>query len=180
VIIYIIDANYPRQNTAPYRDTSDVKAIKAGRGESFSFIFSRAFALVYEPVELLRIAAHMNSGVIGLAGQRLELTDAHWFSILRDTWKKGGKGIELHGCGVASDTDILKTEKPVVCRAGTTSNGGPGRSFLQAVADEAGTQVTGAVHCQQSDKWYKWEGATVTCKPKRAYPWKGGFDDLRG
>jgi hypothetical protein len=174
VIIYVIDYDYPRQESAPHLFTKDVKVLRAEKNESFSHLFNRVFHLVYEPVELLRLAAHMNAATIGLANDTFDRRHTHWFTMLRDVWKKDGDGIELHGCGVASDTGIVKKLRPViVCRPGQRSPDGPGKTFLQAIADAAGAQVKGGVNCQRSDKWYRFEGPTVTVKPARAYPWKG-------
>lgn len=173
MVIYIIDYDNPIQVTRPYLSTSGVKALKAEKGNSFSLIFSRALNLVYEPVELLRIAAHMNSGVIALANQVFSLGDAKWFKLFRDIWSDDTDGIELHGCGVASDIGVMKRPNPPTCQLGRSEAGGRGQTFLQAVADAAGTKVTGPINCQKADKWYRWEGPTVTLKPARAYSWKG-------
>jgi hypothetical protein len=174
MIIYVIDYDYPRQESARHLFTRDVKVIRAEKDESFSRLFTRAFHLVYEPVEMLRLAAHMNSGRIGLANRIFDHRHTHWFKLLRDTWEKDGTGIELHGCGVASDIGIVKKLRPViVCHPGRTSPNGVGQTFLQAVADAAGAKVTGGVNCQKSDSRYRFEGPTVTVRPARAYPWKG-------
>src|SRR5262249_55417646 len=123
-----------------------------------------------ELIELLRLCGHGNSGVqqIGQYPPGLNQTSASHFRSLVGKFDSSGKGIELHGCGIASDTNIVKgvdKNDHAICKPGTDKKGGVGYNFLKALADAAQVKVTGAINCQKADANYDWEGATVTVGP---------------
>jgi hypothetical protein len=50
-------------------------------------------------------------------------------------------------------------------QVGRAIRGGPGVRFLVAFADALGLPVTGAVHAQEPDPGWRFEGPTITASP---------------
>lgn len=113
---------------------------------------------------LLRLCCHGNAGVMWL-GEGVRARNAHQFRGLADWMTPGGRGVEIHGCGVGSDDSILQDALPICRRGSFGSPTGLGRIFLLKLAAAFGVPVTGAINCQRSDRLFRFEGPTVTAYP---------------
>jgi hypothetical protein len=124
-------------------------------------------------IQLMRVCAHGNTGYVEL-GQGLTQTGAGAFDVLKGCFAPRADGIEIHACGVASDTDILKNGTKHTCVAGTYSPNGVGYNFLKALAEAAGAPVRAAINCQQADRPFNYEGQTMTVRPDGSSVTGGG------
>jgi hypothetical protein len=117
---------------------------------------------------LLRLCAHGNAGSMELE-EGLTVNTALRFKSLRGYFTQGGPGIEIHACGVASDVDLKpgKKGKYEVGRGGAIEDLGTGKgySLLWTPANAAGVNVRGAVHRQDADSKFQWEGPTMVVEP---------------
>ena len=116
-------------------------------------------------IDMLRLCAHGNAGYLQL-GTGLTASTAVHFSALAPLFKENG-AIEVHGCGVASNTNIYDDRwySLSTCYPGTYKEGGIGHNFLKALASAAKVMVTGGVNCQTGDAQYRFEGPALTVMP---------------
>jgi hypothetical protein len=126
-------------------------------------------------VDLVILAAHGNTGYLQL-GEGLTVDKAGKFAALAQWMTKDlfADGMRLHGCGVASSTDILgpgSTITAPVCVDGTTSPGfdGGGYKLLKELAKSIGRNVTAGVNCQYTNEGWKFQGPTVTVNPNGSW-----------
>ena len=124
-------------------------------------------------IEIIRIAAHGNAGVLYFpAMYNTTLVNARWAG-LRSFYNPNAQ-LEIHGCGVASQTDILKPgSNPRDPNLGDvvagTFNGradGLGLTYLRTVARAFGIPVTAGIDYQfvEANSW-EFEHDTVTVFP---------------
>jgi len=122
-------------------------------------------------IRVLRILSHGNSGQLAFPNLEDASSISSKFKQLQKRFSPLGR-VEIHGCGVASETDILK---PGVitprtkddCRPGrfTGARDGNGVVFLYALARTFGVQTIGAVDVQWADDFWSYDGVTVTLTP---------------
>jgi hypothetical protein len=129
----------------------------------------------FHSVDLVILAAHGNTGYLQL-GEGLTASNADKFDDLARWMRKDlyADGMQLHGCGVASSTNILGPGSTITnpqCIAGTTSPGfnGNGYKMLHALAKSVERNVTAGVNCQYTDSGWKFEGPTVTVNPNGSW-----------
>jgi hypothetical protein len=127
--------------------------------------------LGYQSVDMIRLCGHGDSGFLQF-GEGLNESNAGEFSELAPFMKRDlyRVGVEIHGCGVASDTSInakSNINNPV-CVPGSTQNGGRGSGFLIKLAKAINRNVIAGINCQtiynSADDW-RFEGSTITVKP---------------
>ena len=118
-----------------------------------------------------KISGIPNNGFNGLT--RIHESNAAAFGELAVFMKSDNSrvGVEIHGCGVASDTSIIgpgaTIEKPF-CLPGSTQNGNNGLIFLKKLAKSINRKVKAGLHCQTVENRYdtwKFEGPTITVTP---------------
>jgi hypothetical protein len=126
----------------------------------------------YYSVDMIRLCGHGDSGQLQL-GEGLTESNADQFSELAVCMKPDYQriGVEIHGCGVASDTSVLGASSTInnpICVPGSSQNGDRGRNFLKKLAKAIGRHVKGGLNCQyvldRYDDW-KFEGPTITATP---------------
>ncbi|MHC5537220.1 hypothetical protein ACYOEI_03170 [Singulisphaera rosea] len=158
-----IDVDYVRVNVTP---AAKIEEIAMGMTRTLMYTNRK-----YHSVDLLILAAHGNSGYLQL-GEGLTAEKAKQFKALAPWLKRDlyADGMRLHGCGVASSTNIVgpgSTITAPICVPGTTTPGfdGNGYKLLKALAVAIGRNVTAGVDCQYTDEGWKFEGPTVTVNP---------------
>jgi len=125
-------------------------------------------------IKLLRICAHGNRGYVQLGKDGLTAGTAQKLNVLKPYFSSDPAArIEIHACGVASSTDIVKRRagKPVrdagghlVCTPGFVNYWDPqgtGMLLLRTLNRATGTPVLAGVDCQLSDAEYQFEGTVV-------------------
>jgi len=126
----------------------------------------------FQTVDMIRLCGHGDSGLLQF-GEGLNESNAAEFSELAVFMKPDYSkiGVEIHGCGVGSDTSIVgagSTINDPVCVPGSTQNGDRGRNFLLKLAKAIKRQVKAGLNCQtvadRYDNW-KFEGLTITATP---------------
>jgi hypothetical protein len=118
-----------------------------------------------EPIWLLRIHAHGNTGLLVLGSTQLTVANAHHFSSIRSQFAYNSIGIEIHGCGVASSSPLQ--EGAAIGSGGQYTRGGAGELFLGAIARAARQNVTAGIGYQVTDHPnYLFEGPTITVTPQ--------------
>lgn len=121
-------------------------------------------------VDMIRLCGHGNSGYVEI-GEGLTETTAGAFSELARFMKRDFKlsGIEIHGCGVGSDTSILSPKSTInnpKCMYGSTQQeNAPGLRLLTKLAKVINRNVKAGIHCQLADKNWQFEGTTITVRP---------------
>jgi hypothetical protein len=102
-------------------------------------------------------------------GEGLRVNTALRFKSLRGFFTQGGPGIEIHACGVASDVALKPGKKGTdgVGAGGTIEDLGTGKGYnlLWTLASAANVNVRGAVHRQDADSKFQWEGPTMVVEP---------------
>ncbi len=127
-------------------------------------------------ISVMRIMSHGNAGSMFFPGLQDYRVISMAYVDLRSLFTALGR-LELHGCGVASETDTLKpgvtTANPrrsdSVPGTFTGNKNGRGLVFLKRVASFFNVPTVGAVNVQPLDTW-SYEGDTVT-----AYPFSDKF-----
>lgn len=124
-------------------------------------------------IQVLRTVAHGNSGVYYFPGLwNVNLISAD-YAQLRSVFAPNAR-FELHGCGLASETDIVKPGvDPRDARVENTVPGtfsgktnGAGLVYLRRVASVFGVQVVAGINVQfVSQNSWRFEGDTVTVFP---------------
>lgn len=154
MIIYLHDQRSPWQYRKFNKDesTSDVKIIVVSQYLSISKIVSIIVnaANHRRSIWKLILLAHGNSGQLQL-GRGIGLTskNAYHFRNLRNYFNPRGKGIEIHGCGVASATAVA--DDPKVGLRGMGQSGAKGDLFLLILSRESGVPVAAAIDAQRVD-----------------------------
>lgn len=127
-------------------------------------------------VAIMRIMSHGNSGVFYFPGLWNYNLIALEYADLRSVFTPLAR-LEIHGCGIASETDVLKPganpqsprRSDAVPGTFTGNKNGQGLRFLKRVASFFNVPTVGAVNVQPADSW-SYEGDTVT-----AYPFSDKF-----
>lgn len=127
-------------------------------------------------ISVMRIMSHGNAGSMFFPGLQDYRVISMAYVDLRSLFTALGR-LELHGCGVASETDTLKpgvtTANPRLSDSvpGTFigSKNGRGLVYLKRVASFFNVPTVGAVNVQPLDTW-SYKGNTVT-----AYPFSDKF-----
>ncbi len=194
MIYYIIDVRFPKayKRSVEFRTRTVTDASKPVM-EDFEFDYLYHFVypsqsiktivrdtkgfilnakLGYQSVDMIRLCGHGDSGKLQF-GAGLNESNAGEFSELAPFMKRDlyRVGVEIHGCGVGSDTSIVGANATInnpVCVPGSTQNGGRGLSFLTKLAKAINRNVKAGIHCQTvynyAEDW-KFEGPTITVKP---------------
>lgn len=124
-----------------------------------------------EKITKLFILAHGDSGVVFLPGQKEDplkylffMTSAK-FAPLREHFHPYQRAIELHCCGVASDTSILDAKGTVIPGTFKGDRKGQGYQFMKQLAMHTHCTVQGYINREfNSDRW---TGPTVLVYPTR-------------
>ena len=82
-------------------------------------------------VDCLFLCAHGNSGMI-LLGNGIGINRAARFSKLKGIFSANSRGIEIHGCGCASPTD-LEGNHLWISKEGTVARSGKGFDFVKTI-----------------------------------------------
>jgi hypothetical protein len=168
MLMYVFDERWPGAfESARHMPWTTVSVFKVSSTTSIPTIMTWIRHYAEEKIELLLLCAHGNSGYLQL-GTGLTQATAHHFSAIADLFESDADGIEIHGCGVGSSTNILKgmdKKNNPVCQAGTYSSGGAGQLLLSAMANAAKTPVKAGLNCQLADAGFDFEGPTVTERP---------------
>jgi hypothetical protein len=181
-IAYAIDSRYPLTGwSIPGKLNEDYVQVNVVPANSIKGIAKGIVSALqnahrsYHSVDLVILAAHGNTGYLQI-GEGLTSGNADNFEDLA-RWMRidlFGDGMRLHGCGVASSTDILGPKSTITnpqCIAGTTSPGfnGKGYVMLHGLAKAINRNVTAGVNCQYTDAGWKFEGPTVTVNPNGSW-----------
>jgi hypothetical protein len=128
-------------------------------------------------IHIMRIVAHGNSGYLAFNGMTRATTMSPEWRRLRSYFAPTAR-LELHGCGVASQTPILKRGTPVgspvqAAIVDGTFSGAPdgvGLTYLRAVAATFGVPVTAGIDVQyvEANVW-TFERDTVTVFPNGTF-----------
>jgi hypothetical protein len=182
MIYYIIDRRFPRA----FRRSVDL-GTRTGSDKLMDFEFPYLYHFVYPgqsirtivadtgrymaqakwgagSVDMIRLCGHGNSGWLEI-GEGLTEANTAAFSGLAGYMKRDSSrvGIEIHGCGVGSDTSIAG------CVPGSTQQEKDprGQILLTKLAKAINRNVKAGLNCQwvsENDNW-KFEGPTITVKP---------------
>jgi hypothetical protein len=137
-------------------------------------------------IEIIRIAAHGNAGILYFPGMyNTRLINARW-ERLRSYYNPNAQ-LEIHGCGVASQTDVLKPGanardpdlSDVVPGTFYGRADGLGLTYLRTVARTFGIPVTAGIDYQfvEANDW-QFEHDTVTVYPNGKFRYDS--DETRG
>src|SRR5262249_44626093 len=126
MIIYVFDARWPGPGPGRHWLTK-VGRIYVSETTTIPSVVGGILKMandIGELIELLRLCGHGNAGVqeMGQFPPGLNQTSASHFRALAGKFDSSGKGIEIHGCGVASGTDVFKgfdKKNREVCKPGT-------------------------------------------------------------
>jgi hypothetical protein len=114
-------------------------------------------------IHTLYLVAHGDCGLVML-GDGISINSLNFWKGLNGAFDSSSNGIEIHACGVASDTSVYLSDERT--KPGTEpSENGVGYVFLKALADTTGTRVQAAINPQKIDRDYHFEGPTITCYP---------------
>lgn len=127
-------------------------------------------------MSVMRIMSHGNSGVFFFPGLWNYNLIALEYAEMRPLFAPLAR-LELHGCGVVSETSVLKEganphsprRSDAVPGTFTGNKNGQGLRYLKRVASFFNVPTVGAVNVQPLDTW-SYEGDTVT-----AYPFSDKF-----
>ena len=193
MIYYIIDVRFPNA----FRRSSELDSRSNGhRMEKFELPFlyhfvypnqsirtivreTRSYIFEYlnkkglgvSSLDMIRLCGHGDSGYLEI-GEGLTESNAQEFSPLAMFMKSDLSpiGLEIHGCGVGSDTSILEPGKTInnpICVPGSTQNGGKGLNLLKKLAKAINRKVKAGLNCQYVTRFDNWtfEGSTITVTP---------------
>ncbi|MGQ0541693.1 MAG: hypothetical protein ACT4O9_07575 [Blastocatellia bacterium] len=182
MIYYIIDTRYPGGykviNQIPGTDGKDYLYHFVYASESIDNIVKSTKQYIlkaklgFRSINMIRLCGHGNTAYVQI-GQGLTESTADSFSDLSDflTADAFKDGIQIHGCGVGSDTNILGPGSTItnpVCVPGSSSKGN-GYKLLRKLAEVTNRNVTAGLNCQYVDDDWKWEGPTITVSPGGSY-----------
>jgi hypothetical protein len=182
MIYYIIDVRYPNG----YKIVTKLQG-KHGKDYLYHFVYqSESIQSIIrstkhyilkgggklKSLDMIRLCGHGNSGYVQL-GQGLTKSTAGWFRDLAGFLKPdlSRDGIQIHGCGVGSDTSILGAASTItnpVCIPGSAHKG-KGYELLGELANAVKRNVTAGLDCQYVDDDWKFEGPTITVCPGGGY-----------
>nr|WP_047572533.1 hypothetical protein [Methylobacterium sp. ZNC0032] len=158
----------------PSPDGLPTKLIGAVNGNTADQIIAAVVKVAEgQKIKAMRILAHGNAGQLAFPQMDDEYTISSKFKALRSYFGPMAR-IEIHGCGVASETDIMRpgvdyrqARRTSDFKPGTFTgkNGGAGLSYLRRFASILNARVTGAVDVQHFDEQWSYEGRTVTVEP---------------
>jgi hypothetical protein len=122
-------------------------------------------------VDLVRLAGHGNSGRMqfaeGLTKDNADAFEALAPYLTADAYKTG---LELHGCGVASSSNVAgagSISHPA-CVPGTAGKG-KGYDLLKALAEATNRNAAAGINCQYADSDWKFEGPYMIVNPNGSY-----------
>ena len=197
MILYVFDEDFPLpQPATTHRSGTIVDHFIVHRNDSIRDIVEmiRTHARTERNIWLLRLCGHGYTGSIQL-GKGLNRTNACQFIGVSDYFTPNGRGIELHGCLVASARlpsaqcrqeylNEIHNGQPIsqTCEYGArpqlnfnrwtmrprhSASNGLGYAFMQELADAALVPVTAAYDLQYADPEFRWEGrGTMTAQPR--------------
>jgi len=132
---------------------------------------------VGDRVRVMRMVGHGNGGVFYFPGMWNYYNTSVDYAQLRGVFAPGGR-LEIHGCGVASESDIMKPGadprdagfKNTVPGRFTGKADGRGLVYLKRVAAIFNVPTTAAINVQivSANDW-SYEGDTVTVYPNGKY-----------
>lgn len=184
IVLYVFDERYPIREIKPgLHAQKTVRRLVVGPKvpipETVRMIIDALAS--GEKIELLRLCAHGDSGGL-ILGSGLVSANTEGLRPLRlhmDT-NAGlqSKKVEIHGCGVASDTSVLKPNtNPTHPGTGDVlpgsfsgqrdhvGFGGRGYMFLLSVAVCVMAKVEGAVNVQAANSGFRYQGQSVIVAP---------------
>ena len=176
MIFYVIDRRFPTSFKIAGTNGKDFLYNYVDAGQLMSLVvynIKRSIldgGLGYKSVDMIRLCGHGNTGYMQI-GEGLSAKNADLFKDLAGflTANLYKDGIQIHGCGVASSSNILGAGSTItnpVCVAGTnTGNKGTGYELLKTLANAVGKNVTAGLNCQYVDDDWKFEGPTLTVGP---------------
>jgi len=124
-------------------------------------------------IDMIRLCGHGDSGLLQI-GEGLTEANAAEFGELAFYMKPDFRqvGVEIHGCGVGSDTSIVGSGavNAPVCVPGSTQqeNNPKGLRLLTKLAKAINRNVKAGINCHYvSDRYDNWkfEGPTITVRP---------------
>jgi len=177
MIIYLHDSRSPYrryQKFTAHKAASDLEHIVVAPVMSIPKIAQAVIkkAGKRNNIWLLVMLAHGNKGWLQL-GQGLTAATASQFGALRPYMTPTGKGIEILGCAVASDTPVADNPFVGLCGTGRSSPTS-GVNMLIALAKAVGCTVKGAIDAQAADTDGRYNGPYVMVKSN------GTFDVREG
>ena len=113
-----------------------------------------------QSIWLLILVAHGNPGSLSLGGA-IDVRALSKFAPLRDYMTPGGPGIEVHGCGIASDTRLDRHGRG----SHLSGRGGVGYNWVSTLARTVGVPVTAGLDDQILDELGRLEGTLITVQP---------------
>jgi hypothetical protein len=184
IVMYVFDERYPIRDVKPgLHGNKTVRKVFVGPQvplpETVRMIIDAKSN--GEKIELLRLCAHGNSGGL-ILGSGLVVGNVEGLRPLQSQMDNGAairsKKVEIHGCGVASDTSVLKDDAdpihPKVSDGvpGTFSGqrdrvgfGGRGYMLLLSIAVCVMAKVEGAVNLQVANNTFQYQGKTIIVDP---------------
>lgn len=184
IVMYVFDARYPIRDVKPgLHGNKTVRKVVVGPTVPLPETVKKVIDALKsgETIELLRLCAHGDSGGL-ILGSGLVTGNVTGLGPLEPYMDKGEalrtKRVQIHGCGVASDTSILKDGADPVHpkledllpgtyggRRDRVGFGGRGYTFLLSVAVCLMTKVQGAVNFQSANPAFLYQGKTILVDP---------------
>ncbi|MCA9195096.1 MAG: hypothetical protein KDB03_25165 [Planctomycetales bacterium] len=167
MIIYVHDPRspFPRYVTfTAHRDYGPAEHIVISATMSITQIAQAVVRKANRPndIWLLVLLAHGNSGWLQF-GQGLTASTASQFAAAKPYMNPFLFGVEIHGCAVASDTQIA--DNPFVGLQGEgRSSPTSGINMLQVLAKTLGCTVKGAIDAQRVDTDGRYNGPYVVAR----------------
>jgi hypothetical protein len=182
IVMYVFDERWPDKEYAPgLHPGKTIRRVIVRQQMTLETVVAQILdgKARAEKMELLRLCAHGDSGGIWLGlGLKTQWTPSlaplreHFVDRLTD------KKVEIHGCGVASDTSILKPSADLIhprledTVPGTFGGqrdrvgfGGQGFMFLLSLAVVTMTRVEGAINVQAANRQFRYFGDSVIVWP---------------
>jgi hypothetical protein len=188
--LWIVDRGSPREALAALPASSaDQIIVYIETTTALAQLIAEIRQRVQTPVGRARIVSHGNSGQLNFSNGIIRANNVQVFQFLRGLIRPAfAAGIELHGCGVASDFLPPPRFEPGIgnvaiqnygnmegrltgwgysgeAAAATAIRSSRGVVFLQAMANACGVCVRGGVDYQLPDSTWQYEGPTITVCP---------------
>jgi hypothetical protein len=186
-ILWIVDRDGPRLEAGirmlPNEDAHNL-IVNVRRNTALSDLVAEVRGRVRVPVNLVRIVSHGNSGRLLFSNGTVDIGRVGAFGFLRGLITQpvfvGSAGIEIHGCGVASDYlppprveqgignvtianyDNMQGELSSWGNSASGITTSRGVLFLRAFANVCGVGVMGGIDYQLPDASWSYEGPTIT------------------
>ncbi|MDD5034261.1 MAG: hypothetical protein PHE55_05840 [Methylococcaceae bacterium] len=171
--------DYPPFRTAPEDGAPRQIFVPKGCSTETLVDFLRKEAERHGKINLLRLCAHGDSGVLFLGGgsRGIDANAAYDnFQQLKASFDQrpgARREIKIHGCGVASDTSLPQTSPDsrgvYYVGPGTFQskdvNSGQGYWFLKGLANATGAGIQGAVNAQRPWPDFRFRGPTIYAYP---------------